>query len=156
MNVSRSHETGSASLVIRPNRSLPVVGMVALFVALSTQAATIGVAFALAGAWMILPFAGLEILIAGLLCRWFYRHRDDCELVTIDLDRVQVVKRWGNGAAHHEFPRHWARVTLDRRAGGARLLIGSHGRFVALGEEINDSDRALVAQELKQLLRSQI
>lgn len=133
--------------------------MVALFVALSTQAATIGVAFALAGAWMILPFAGLEILIAGLLCRWFYRHRDDCELVTIDLDRVQVVKRCGGGAARHDFPRHWVRVMLDRRAGdigSARLRIGSHGRYVTLGDEINDRDRMLVAQELQQLLRSQV
>lgn len=131
--------------------------MVVLFAALSVQAMAIGIGFALLGAWMILPFAGLEIAIAGALSLWFYRHRDDSELVMIEADRVRVVKRWGNDTTRHDFSRHWVRVRVDHRAGHdgpTRLWIGSHGNFVPLGDYINDGDRTLLAQALKRLLQS--
>lgn len=151
-----AHQTMSASLVIRPNRSLSVAGVFALFVALSAVALTIGVSFTLAGAWLVLPFAALEILIVAVLCRWLYRHVDDCELVIVDVDRVRIIKRRGTRSLQYDFSRHWARVRFDEGSNlpaSARLLIGSHGRFVSLADDINEVDRATVAQELKQLLR---
>lgn len=156
MNHGGVLEVGSASLVVRPNRSLPVAGMAVLLVLLSAQATAVGVGFALAGAWMILPFTGLEIVVVGLLCLWLYRHRNDCELVTIAPERIQVLKRRGNDDRRYDFPRHWTRVTLERPAGRTRptrVLVGSHGRFVTLGDDINDSERALLATELKRLLQ---
>lgn len=128
--------------------------MVVLFVALSVQAVFIGTAFTLMGAWMILPFAGIEVVVAAALSLWFYRHRDDSELVIVDDDRVQVIKRWGGGETSHDFPRYWVRVRFERsrRSGSGRLWIGSHGNFVALGDYINDGDRAHVARALKRLL----
>lgn len=98
----------------------------ALFAGLSILALTVGVGFVLAGAWMVLPFAALEILIVAALCRWFYRHLDDCELVVIETDRVRIVKRRGTKTSRHEFPRHWVRLVLEEGAGGegpARLRI---------------------------------
>lgn len=156
MSATGALEIGGARLLIRPNRSLPVAGMAALFVAFGIHATVVGVWFTLAGAWMVLPFAGIEIAIVGALCLWFYRHRDDCELVTIEADRVRVMRRRGNATASYDFPRYWVRVALDRRPGNGvgRLRIGSHGRHVTLGEEISDSDRAQLAQELKRLLAS--
>lgn len=154
MNASQAHELQGTSLVIRPNRSLPVAGIALLFTAISVWALTIGVGFALAGMFMILPFAGLEVAVVGLLCRWFYRHVDDCELVTIDADRVHVMKRRGKAVTRYDFPRHWLRIRWDREAPGGTLRVGSHGRFITLGDEINDGDRALLAQELQRLLRS--
>lgn len=157
VNAGTAHEIGRASLVIRPNRSLSVAGMVVLFAAQSFHATAIGVWFAIAGAWMVVPFALLEVLAAGLLCSWFYRHRDDCEMVTVETDRLHILKRQGTGALHYDFPRYWVRVALDRHAGSTsptRLWVGSHGRYVALGEHINDTDRALLAEELARLLRS--
>ena len=150
-------EVGSASLVIRPNRSLPVAGMVALFVGLSALALVIGVGFALAGAWVVLAFAVLEIVIVAMLCRWLYRHTDDCELVVIEPERVRVIKRRGNDVSQHEFERYWTQARVDRASVGAseqRLQIGSHGRFVSLADDVNEADRLLVARELRSLLRS--
>lgn len=157
MSAGTASEIGRASLVIRPNRSLSVAGMVVLFAAQSFHATAVGIWFALAGAWLVVPFALLEILAAGLLCAWFYRHQDDCEMVTVEADRVHVLKRQGAGALHYDFPRYWVRVALNRHAGSTtptRLWLGSHGRYITLGEHINDMDRALVARELARLLRS--
>ena len=150
-------EVGSASLVIRPNRSLPVAGVVALFVGLSAIALAIGVGFALAGAWMILAFAVLEIAAVALLCRWLYRHLDDCEWVVIEPERVRVIKRRGNDVLQHEFVRYWTQARIDGTgAAGSekRLRIGSHGLFVNLADDVSEADRLLVARELRSLLRS--
>jgi len=150
-------EVGSASLVIRPNRSLPVAGVVALFVGLSMIALAIGIGFALAGAWMILAFAILEIAAVALLCRWLYRHLDDCEWVVIEPERVRVVKRRGNNVSQHEFVRYWTQARIDGTGGAGneqRLRIGSHGLFVNLADDVSEADRLLVARELRSLLRS--
>ena len=100
------------SFVVRPNRSLPVAGMVALFVSLSALPLTIGVAFAAMGVWMVLPFALLEVAVLAVLVRWLYRHIDDCELVVIEPERVRVTRRAGTQETRHEFQRYWARVRL--------------------------------------------
>lgn len=156
MTRSTAHEIQGASLVIRPNRSLPVSGIVLLFVGASAWALVVGAGFALAGASLILPFALLQALLVGLLCRSFYRHIDDCELITIEPDRVCVMKRQGTAVVRHEFPRHWVRLRLEAAGAGGRtrLCLGSHGRFVAVADEIGEAERAELARELQRLLRA--
>ena len=41
-------------------------GLAIAFAALAVLALAIGVGFALAGAWLVLPFAGLEVLMLGV------------------------------------------------------------------------------------------
>ena len=155
VNLGSVYEAANASLVIRPNRSLSAAGVSALFVALSVAALFTGLVATLAGAWPVLPFALLQIVIAGVLCRWFYRHLDDCELVAIDEERVCVVRRFGKAVSRHEFPRAWARLRREAGADGSpRLLIGSHGKYVSLAEGVNEADRATIARELEALLHA--
>ena len=157
MSAGAAHEIQGSSLVIRPNRSLPVAGIVLLGVGFGAWTLVLGAGFALAGASLILPFAALEALVVGLLCFWIYRHLDDCELITIEGDRVRVMKRRGTAIARHEFPRHWARVRLDAdpdgRAAG-RLRLGAHGTYVTLADDIGEHERAALARELRGLLHA--
>lgn len=148
-------EACSTTLVVRPNRSLSPAGILGVFVALCVPALSIGIGLAWIGAWMILPFSGLEILAIALLCRWFYRHRDDSELIAIEPERVRVIQRNGRTESCHEFPRYWVRVVLDRRDDErpSRLQIGSHGRYVRLAEHINEGDRQRLARELRNALQ---
>lgn len=153
----RAVSDDAVSFVVRPNRSLPVAGMVALFVSLSALPLTIGIAFAVMGVWMVLPFAILEVAVLAILVRWLYRHIDDCELVVIEPERVRVTRRAGTKETRHEFQRYWARVRLERGRTArdpSRLRIGSHGRYIDIGAGINEEDRALLAEELRQALRS--
>lgn len=146
----------SVSFVVRPNRSLPVAGMVALFVALSALPLSIGVAFAVVGIWMVLPFALLEVGALAVLVAWMYRHIDDCELIVIGPEQVRVTRRTGTKETRHEFHRYWARVRLDRGRNlrePSRLRLGSHGKYIDVGAGINEEDRASLAAELRQALR---
>ena len=157
MSAAAAHEIQGSSLVIRPNRSLPVAGIVLLGVGFGAWTLVLGIGFALAGASLILPFAALEALVVGLLCFWIYRHLDDCDLITIEGDRVRVMKRRGAATARHEFSRHWARVRLDPDSGGraaGRLRLGAHGTYVTLADDIGAHERAALARELQRLLRA--
>ena len=159
MSARPTHDgsSASASFVIRPNRSLPVSGVVLLFALLSALPLTIGIGFAFAGIWMVLPFAGLEVLLLGVLAWLLYRHIDDCELVVIEADRVRVLRRAGTRELRHDFQRFWARVNLDRAPDPrypSRLRIGSHGRYIDIAADINEADRRQLAQELRRALQS--
>jgi uncharacterized membrane protein len=148
-------EVSGASIVIRPNRSLPVAGVVTLFAGVSALALSVGIGFALVGAWIVLAFAAVEIVVVALLCVWLYRHLDDCELIVIEAERVRVVKRRGGDVSQYDFARCWTQARVNV-AGGAerRLTIGSHGRFVNLADDVKEADRLWVAKELRCLLRS--
>jgi uncharacterized membrane protein len=146
---------GSTEFIVRPNRSLSVAGIIWLFITLSTMALTVGIGLTLAGAWLVLPFAGIEVLAVGALCGWLYRHRDDCELIVIEPEHVRIIQRSGCNAASYEFQRYWVRVILDRRDGQrpSRLQIGSHGKYVRLAAQVTEGDRLALAGELRNALR---
>ncbi len=52
--------------VSKPNCSISPAGLLCVFAALAAVALTIGIGFAMLGAWLILPFAGLEIVALGI------------------------------------------------------------------------------------------
>ena len=143
---------GNVRICIRPNRSLPLQDMLPLFIAISAVLVTIGVGFALLGAWPVLPFAGLEIAIVGAVIRWMYRHHGDHELVIITDDRVRVYRRDGRTERKAEFNRYWAKVSVTPSAGSGhapKVEIGSHGRYVEIGADVHEEDRRRLAQEIR-------
>ena len=58
-------ERGGFSLTLKRNCSISPAGLACVFAALALAALAIGTGFALAGAWLVLPFAGLEALLLG-------------------------------------------------------------------------------------------
>jgi uncharacterized membrane protein len=115
----------------------------------------IGSAFALLGAWPILPFAGLEMAAVCLAFRWMEGHAGDFERLTVDGDRVTIETVERKTLRRFEFNRHWAQVVLarDRMSGHVRLALRSHGREVEFGSHLSDAERAQLARELRRRLR---
>jgi uncharacterized membrane protein len=147
---------GSTNFVVRPNRSLSAAGIAAMCLACSALALTVGIGLALVGAWMVLPFAGVEIVVIGVLCRWLYRHLDDCEVIAVGSERIGVRQRCGRAESYEEFQCYWTRVVLERgnERRPSRLWIGSHGRYLRLAEHINEGDRRRLADALRDALRA--
>ncbi len=125
-----------------------------LFVGLTVFALVVSVGFWLAGAWLVFPFAGLELAVVGAVLYRLVRHRDDHERVTVDRDHVAIVRRRGGRERCDRFQRYWAKVSLERRWGWypSRLLVGSHGRWVEIGANVNEEERELLAARLREIL----
>jgi uncharacterized membrane protein len=151
---SGRNETGNveARFLIRPNRSISKDGLVATFVGAFSVVLTIAVLFALMGAWLILPFAGLELGVFGGVLWWFYRHYDDFELVVVDRDQVRIVRRRGSVEMKYEFQRYWVRVDIDpvpHPWRTPRLFLRSHGNRVEFGSDLTGAERIELARHLK-------
>ena len=54
--------------------SISPTGLLGVFAALAAVTLVIGIGFAIVGAWLILPFAGLEVLILGVAFVVHARH----------------------------------------------------------------------------------
>lgn len=126
-----------------------------MFAGLTVFALIVSVCFWLAGAWLVLPFAGLELVVVGAALYRLVRHRDDHERVAIDRDRITIVRRRGGHERHDQFQRYWVKVNLERRRGWypSRLLVGSHGCWVEVGADVNEEERELLAVRLRKILR---
>lgn len=139
------------SAMARRNNSLDSSERFLVFAALFVVSVGIACAFAALGAWLILPFAGLEMLVLFLALRYVDRHAADYERVAIDGDRVEVERHEGGRTQRFELNRYWARVVAS--GNGERLALRSHGRDLEIGHFMNDAQRLELARALKTRLR---
>ena len=134
----------------RRNNSLSSTGRLLVFVFIFVVSVGIAAAFAIFGAWLILPFAGLEMLVLYLAFRYVERHAADYELIEIDGDQVSIERFEGGDTRRDALSRHWARVVVS--GNGCRLALRSHGREVEIGRGMSNAQRLELAQALKRRL----
>ena len=132
-------EAAGYSLVARRNNSLNSTGRLAVFAFIFVVSVGIALAFALLGAWLILPFAGLEMLVLYLAFRYVDRHSADYERISITGDRVELDFFVAGRQQHHELNRCWAQVVVS--GDGSRLALRSHGRELEIGRYFDDEQR---------------
>jgi uncharacterized membrane protein len=147
-------------IIARPNNSLSVDDSVKLLAALAGIALVVALGFFHIGAWLVLPFAGLEIMAFAYAFHTVYLHADDFESITIEGDRVVVEKRNVKEITTTVFQRYWAQVNVRDVAmikgsnGKCGLFISSHGNEVEFGRNfINDEQRSQLARDLRQKLK---
>ncbi|MDO9151400.1 MAG: DUF2244 domain-containing protein [Methylotenera sp.] len=142
-------------LIAKPNNSLSPTGFVWLFVGVFTITSTITVGFVLAGAWLVLPFAGLEILVLAYVLMNAYLHYGDYESISLINDDVVVEQYSYKSFKKYTFQRYWVRVTLRETLDGTvAIFIGSHGKEIEFGSRyINKEERESIAKQLKQDLK---
>jgi uncharacterized membrane protein len=148
-------------IIARPNNSLSVEDSVKLLAALAAIALVVALGFLHIGAWLVLPFAGLEIVAFAYAFHSVYLHADDFDSITIESDRVVVEKRNVKEITTTVFQRYWAQVNVRDVAmikgsnGKCGLFISSHGNEVEFGRNfINDEQRSQLARDLRQKLKN--
>lgn len=141
--------------MIRPNRSMSWRSVLAVYAVMVAAGILIAGGLALAGAWMILPFAGLELFLVGAC---LYRCAQRCterEVISIDGRTVAVERGRYRPVQRVELPRHWAQVGLQHgmlRNEPCRVLLRAHGRTVEVGARLNESERRNLARRLAHCL----
>lgn len=154
MELARDVEPAQFVLVARRNNSLSSAGRYAVLGSFGLVTVAIAIAFAIQGAWLILPFAGAELLVLCAAFRIIERHAGDFESISICGDRV-LIERWETGAVQrYELNRQWAQVVLRPAATGwgEALALRSHGRDVEFGRHLSDLQRREVVKTLREQL----
>jgi len=141
--------------VIRPNRSLSWRGTLIFFVVAAGVTLTVALMFALKGAWLILPFSGLEIMLLGVCLYQCARKNAECEVVYIGKDFIKIERGRKQVDERVEFQRSWSRINLaESRLNGypSRLTISSRGKEVEIGASLVNDERLALARELQRKL----
>jgi uncharacterized membrane protein len=142
-------------IVICPNCSLSVREAALCFASLCALSFAIAGVLALKGLWLILPYAGLEMLLLGWALHASLARRHQSEIITLTESDVSVEARDRAQCRRTVFPRHWARVKLRRPASRlhpSRLTIESHGRQCELGTFLTEEERCGLALRLQRLV----
>lgn len=145
--------TPPTHFVIRPNSSLTWRGNVLFFLFMVTLSFSIAGVFTALGAWMVFPFAGLEMAALGVALYVCATRATHCEVISICEDRVEVVIGRHKPEQSYTFNRHWARVILipsRTRGHPNRLVLSTHGRELEIGACLNNEERVHLARALEQ------
>jgi uncharacterized membrane protein len=137
--------------VLRPNRSLSMRGFNRLMMGLGLLSFTVGAVFLLNGAWPVLGFFGLEVLVVWFAFRASYKQGRLFERVRVAPEVIHVQRVWPNGATRHwAVNPFWARVEHEKdgpNADAVRLAGGD--KRVALGRFLAPEERVSFASALR-------
>lgn len=137
--------------VSKRNCALAPAQLAVLFGMLGALSLAIATLWALQGAWIVVPFACIEVAALGAAYLAYARHAADFDRIVLEPGRV--LAEAASGAATHRFEcaPAAARVEYD---GGRRALIRLSGRgdAIEVGRFLLDADRAELARELRATL----
>lgn len=136
------------SRVLKRNCSMSPVELATVFAALAVLVLAIGAGFAVVGAWLVLPFAGLEVLLLVAAYVLYARRAADYEKIELDSGRLTVEIAQGARTTRYELD--GARVALKE----GRVVVRDAREEVEIGRHLGPEARAEFAAELeKKLIR---
>jgi len=138
-------------ILVFPNRSLTRAGLIMAAGLCAVMLLPAVLYAALIGAWPMLPFLGLEILVLGGVFVHLHRHHDDCEEIVIGSEQVEILRQRGRHRESLSFPRYWVQLVVEpgdlpRRS--PRLWLRSHGHSEELSRDTSAATRQALAWTL--------
>ena len=147
---------GQGHIVVCPNMSghwqttklfLWIISCLALFIA---------TAFALLGLWVILPFAGLEVMALVSLMYWVAHRCRRKQVITLNNNRILVETGYTSPESSWESELFFTRLYIDKppyRDGKPMkvFLRGKQQQF-EVGEFLNEEDKNKLITELRSVI----
>ena len=142
--------------VCTAHQSLGDRGMAVVAAFVVVASAGVATLFSALGAWPVVGFTGLEVLLVlGLLSRHRRGGRRAVEVLALVGDQL-LVRRTDTRGRREELAldAYWARVSLQERPGTvSRLLITERRRGVEIGGLLGEAERRELAVTLSEALR---
>ena len=140
--------------VLRPHRSLGPFGFHVLMALVALVSFTAGMVFFLIGAWPVVGFLGLDVLLIYGAFKLSYRSGRAFETVQL-LPETLIVRRVNPAGRVRtwRFQPHWVRVSMaNPPRHESQLTVSSHGKRVTLGAFLTPRERVEVADALRTAL----
>ena len=116
---------------------------------------TIGIYFTLQGAWMILPFAGIEVV--ALTGVFFYWYKNNNKMEVLKFNREQLILEQGvtNPEQVQKFERFWLKAELPHHTDQwyiTRVILHYRDDSIEIGKFLNADDKKLLVKHIRQLM----
>ena len=124
------------------------------FALVASVSLSFGAGFVAAGAWPVLPWSLLEVAVLAVAFACIARRAGDWESLTVDGDRVIVLRERAGRVERCEWNRRWLRVAVmpDGRGQPGHLLLEGGGRSVEFGALLPAEARSEVVRQLRRLV----
>jgi uncharacterized membrane protein len=139
------------SVVLTPHRSLGPTGFLIFMLVLGGMSFVTGMVFFIAGAWPVLGFCGLDVLLVYWAFRANYRYARAYEEVTITPSELTVRKVSYHGRVREwTLNPLWVRLHRDVHAefGIERLFLVSRGRKLPIASFLGAQEKESFAHAL--------
>lgn len=142
--------------MLRPAPPLSAQAMVLVLSAVAFANFVFGVVFVLKGAWPVMPFMGLDVLLLAWALRACRRAAQTYEHVVLTLSRLHIARHPHRGAPSEiSLNPYWLNVRIEEEAEQPRhLLVSSHGRSLELGWFLAPEERLRLAESLRHALNA--
>ena len=138
-------------VTFKPNSALTPAGKQKVVVLLTIIPCLVGLGFAVIGAWLILPFVGLEIVALGYAFYYINSHENDYESITIEGDSLVVQRSIAQQISQQVINPYWVKVVRHELPNGElHLYLQSHGKQIEVGRYLTTKQRELLAKQLQQ------
>jgi len=145
------------SALLTPHRSLSRTGFLVLMAFLSVVSFAAGFAFLLMGAWPVLGFFGLDVVVVYWAFRINFRHAKATEEISVTPSELRVRR-----VSHRGHVVEWVLnplwVQLDQKThaefGIEKLYLVSRGRRVSVASFLGAEEKASFAKALSAALQA--
>ena len=124
-------------------------------VAVSAVGFVTGIVFLLKGAWPVLGFCGLDVLLIYIAFKLNYRAARLYETIELTPETLVLRRVQPSGAEESwRFNPYWVRliVEADPRTERSELVLRSHGRDVVFGDFLPEEEKVDFARALRSAL----
>jgi uncharacterized membrane protein len=143
------------SALLTPHRSLNRAGFLAVMLFLSAVSFATGMVFLMMGAWPVMGFFGLDVLVIWWAFKVNFRSARASEEIVVTASELRVRRISHRGrVAEWVLNPLWVKLDLeaDDEFGIARLYLVSRGRRLSIGVHLGPEEKASFASALREAL----
>jgi uncharacterized membrane protein len=137
--------------LLKRHQAMSVRQLSAFYLSLVVVSSLIAIGLALLGAWMVMPFCGIDLLALGVALVVMARRAGDCERISLKGSDLIVEVMTSGRTSVTALNRYWVQL-LTEDGMRHRLVLAQHGRRLAVGRFVGDAERRQFGQELRSAL----
>jgi len=142
---------------VKRNCSASPAQLAAVFASMVGLSFVFGIAFATQGLWLILPFAGLELVAVAIAFVVYGRRAADYERISLSEQDLAIERVDGARLTNWHFAPAWTRIEVEESGAGwmhrVRVYVCSRGERVEVGRHLAMPRRKALADEMHTALR---
>ncbi len=147
---------GTTRFIVQANQSMSWKANMWLAASLGVVCLGIAIAMAAFGFWMIIPFAGAEIIFIVFCLHWTLHRLSRKEVITVNEDKIKLEWGYKSPDTSVDLPRRWSRLRYHRPESPfevGHLSLGAHGKHYALGQCLGRDEKQTLYVELDSVLK---
>ena len=156
VKIENNTEENTYRILLRPNQSTDWKTTLIFISIIAFTCLAIVIGFAFAGATMILPFAGLEVIFVGVCVYLVMKQTYKQEVITLTQETLKIEKGEGKIDQVWEYFRMWSFVSVERPQHPwypAHIVVTSKGERVPIGDFLNEDEKEELVSNLERIIQ---